>query len=352
MLWLEKYKPRDFNSMTDHTEIISILQKYNIHNIPHLIFHGKSGSGKKLIAYNLIKHLFGQISVPNVRTSEVKAGSRMIEVNFLEANEFIEISPSDYNFQDKIIIQSIIKEMAQSRPVMSFFSTKKTPSIKFVIISAAHDLSHEAQAALRRTIEVYSECFRIILICSQLSKIIEPIRSRCVFVRIRGFKPQEIKNHIKNIVTAENININEQNIEQIIKISDGNMRRALGLLEILYLKHSEEVNKRLKLDLNHVKLEWEVVMDEISALVRRSHKTETIIEVRKKLYVLINSCITAHCILMELYKRFVIKESEITRMKIVDLALIYEERLRQGTKGIYHIEAFIIGCVCVFSKLL
>ncbi|WUR04116.1 replication factor C subunit 5 (RFC5) [Vairimorpha necatrix] len=352
MLWLEKYKPREFNLMVGHNDIKNILEKYDLNSMPHLIIHGQQGSGKKTIALNFIHHLFGTISQPNLRNTQVSFGSKTIDVNFLESNEYIEISPADYNFQDKIIIQSIIKEMAQSRPVMSFFTNKKIPSIKVVIITSAEDLTQEAQAALRRTIEVYSECFRIILICSQISKIIEPIRSRCVFVRVKGYEDNEIKEHLKIISETEEFVLNDDETKEIIKSACGNMRKAVCLLELLQFKKNDDTSKRQKIDVSRIKVEWEVLLDEIVASIRRSQRSETMIEVRKKLFILINSCIPAKLILMELYKRFISKESEIIVGKIVDLALIYEERLKLGTKGIYHLEAFIIGCMCVFNKTM
>ncbi|KAK6090629.1 hypothetical protein P3W45_000352 [Vairimorpha bombi] len=349
MLWLEKYRPKDFESMVGHQNVVSILKKYDLSSIPHLIIHGQSGVGKKTLVYNLIKHLFGTTSAPKLRTTQIKAGARTIEVNFLESNEYIEISPSEYSFQDKNIIQSVIKEMAQCRPIMSFFTSKKIPSIKLVIITAAQDLTQEAQAALRRTIEVYSECFRIILICSQLSRIIEPIRSRCVFFRIKGYDNEEISSHLKDIIDKENVSINDEEIHEILGMAEGNMRRAVCLLELLQFKKNDDMTKRQKIEICRLKVDWEIILDEIASTVRRLQKSDTMIDVRKKLYLLINSCIPPRTILIELYKRFISQENVNVIEKIVNLALIYEERMKLGTKGIYHIEAFIIGCLCIFK---
>lgn len=349
MLWLEKYRPKNFDSINGHYNTIKMLKKYDLTNIPHLIVHGGPGFGKKTVVLNLIQNLYGVSSNVHVRKTEVQANSRTIEVSFLESNEFIEICPSDYNFQDKLVIQSVIKEMAKCRPVMSFFNKKNESSLKFIVITSAHTLTQEAQAALRRTIELYSECFRIILICNQVSNIIEPIRSRCIFVRIERYTDFDIKKTLSEILENEGLESNETEISDIAKVSEGNMRKAISLLELNNLKKNNLNSKRQKTDIANCKLDWELILDNISFLIKKSRKAENFIEIRKSLYDLINSCISSKTILYELYKRLVenVKLEDIE--KLINLFLIYDERISNGLKGIYHLEAFVIGSSCILS---
>lgn len=53
-----------------------------------------------------------------------------------------------------------------------------------VLLSEADNLSRNAQAGLRRTMEKYSSNCRLILCCENSSRIIAPIRSRCLCLRI------------------------------------------------------------------------------------------------------------------------------------------------------------------------
>ncbi|KAF9765041.1 Replication factor C subunit 5 [Nosema granulosis] len=349
MIWTEKYKPKDLKSIKGSVETLDKLMQYDINTIPHLIIHGISGVGKRTVVSCLINHLFGISPVPKIRKTEIKNNSGSIEVSYTEADEYIEISPSEYGYQDKLIIQTIIKEMAQSKPILSLFSKSKRSSIKIIVITSAEDLSAEAQAALRRTIEVYSASFRVFLICSQLSKIIEPIRSRCLFYRLEALSVKETKDILMDIKEKENSLVTEEDIDSIVKESNGNLRRAITKLEMLNLS-IKTGDKRKKMESN-IKLDWEKTMDEIVGQIKRNLQPEVILEVRKTLYTLVNSCVPANFIINELYRRFIVGKSVEDTERILDLALKYEERIKTGTKGIYHIEAFIIGVMCILKGI-
>lgn len=349
MIWTEKYKPKKLENIKGNSQTINKLVQYDLNTIPHLIIHGVSGVGKRTVVSCLINHLFGVLPSPKIRKTEIKSNSRNIEVSYVEADEYIEISPSEYGYQDKLIIQTIIKEMAQTKPILSLFSKSKRSSIKIIVITSAEDLSPEAQAALRRTIEVYSSCFRVFLICSQLSKIIEPIRSRCLFYRLEALDSSEMKSILVNIKNQENSVVSDVDLDAIISESRGNLRRAITKLELLN-DTIKDGNKRIKTD-STVKLDWEITLDEVVNQIKKNLRPETILEVRKILYTLVNSCVPSIFILNELYRRFVVGRDANDTEKILDLALKFEERIKTGTKGIFHIEAFIIGVMCVLKGL-
>ena len=73
----------------------------------------------------------------------------------LQSNHHIEINPSDVGIYDEIVVQEIIKEIAQYRSLDDKF--------KVVLITEADKLSHKAQHGLRATIEKYSEYCKIIV---------------------------------------------------------------------------------------------------------------------------------------------------------------------------------------------
>ena len=125
MLWLEKYKPKSFKDITSHPEIVSMLKSYTLESIPNLIIHGQNGHNKKTLLYSLIGHLYGKYPEPKQKTIEMKINATTINVNYLESDEMIEICPSDYNYRDRHVVQSIIKDMAQTRPILSMFGAKK-----------------------------------------------------------------------------------------------------------------------------------------------------------------------------------------------------------------------------------
>ncbi len=256
MLWLEKYQPKTFEECTTHNEVISLLKTYSLENVPNLIFHGNSGFNKKTLMYSLFKHLYGEYPLLQTKTVELDINSTKMEVSYLESNEMIEINPSEYKFRDRQIIQEIVKRMAETKPIMGYFSKKVEKSIKIIVIDQAEELSMNAQAALRRTMELYSGHFRIIMICSSISKIIDPLRSRSMLVRIRGFRDAEMSDILRNVCNKEDVSMTDADIGHIVKRSENNCKKAICLLEAISFNKENE-QKRIKLDLASFQLEWE-----------------------------------------------------------------------------------------------
>jgi replication factor C subunit 3/5 len=348
MLWLEKYRPKSFDEITTHLEVVDMLKAYNLETLPNLIIHGQPGHNKKTLLYSLIGHLYGKHPAPTQKSTEMTINSNTITVNYLESEEMVEIRPSEYGNKDRHVVQYIIKEMAQSRPILSLFGSAKK-SIKIIVIDGAEYLSKDAQAALRRTMEIYSSHFKIILVCNELSKLIEPIRSRCLFLRIRGFTNEEVIRICASVADKEGISVNMDLLRDIAENAKGNCRRALCILELYCFNREENESKKNKVDLKHFKLDWEVNIASIVNLISHSPKPENMIAIRKELYALINSDVPANMILLEIMRGLSNINFE-TYKAVVAFALGYDERLRLGTKPIYHIEAFAASAMCLISQ--
>lgn len=349
MLWIEKYKPKSLSEMTTHSEIVSMLSKYTLETLPNLVLHGQIGHNKKTLVYALISGLYGAYPSPVQKTIEVEAGSAKISVTYHESEEMVEICPSEYGYRDRHVVQGIIKEIAESRPILGMFGAKKR-SVKIVVISQAEDLSRDAQAALRRTMEVHSSHFRVIMICTEASKLIDPIRSRCLMVRVRGFRDDEILGMCQHIAKAEGIGADRSVIEGISKNSKGNAKRALCLFELYTHNRSSEDAKRQKTDYSQVKLEWEVKLGEVVEKIRTSPKPETMIEIRKEFYALLGSMIPPSLILTEMLRELSKKCGPGASKMLTAFALGYEERIRLGTKALYHLEAFAASAMLLLSQ--
>lgn len=139
-----------------------------------------------------------------------------------------EITPSDSDFYDKIIIQNVIKEAASVQN-MDFKQGKK---FKVIIIHEADNLTKEAQAGLRRTMEKYMANCRIIMTCTCLSKVIMPIRSRCLSLRIPSPSSEDIRKLLKDIKSKENLTTNDRMIDSIVDNSNRNVRKAINTLQL------------------------------------------------------------------------------------------------------------------------
>jgi len=348
MIWIEKYKPRSFAEIASHPEVVSMLQNYTLENMPNLIIHGQHGHNKKTTVYCLIEHLYGKYPELKQKTIEMDIGTTKLEVDYLESDEVIEICPSEYGYRDRQVSQNIIKEMAQTRPILSMFGGKK-PLIKLLIINHAEDLSRDAQASLRRTIEVYSDHFRVIMVCSEISKLIDPIRSRCLLVRMRGFSVDESKRIGERILESENLTVHKDCLDSVISNSSGDIKRMLCVLEMYCYNSEMNDKKRLKPEIASFRLDWEAKIDRIVDMIKKTPKVETMALIRKSFYELLGSCIPPSIILLEMSRGLCEGSFDFCK-SIVAFAIGYEERIRLGSKPLYHLEAFAASAMCLIAQ--
>ena len=110
--------------------------------------------------------------------------NRAIEVTTVASSHHIEINPADAGIYDRFVVQEVIKEIAENGSL--------DRSMKVVLLSEADSLTKEAQHALRRTMEKCSKTCRLILCCESPSRVIDPVRSRCLGIRVAAPNPAEV----------------------------------------------------------------------------------------------------------------------------------------------------------------
>lgn len=92
-------------------------------------------------------------------------------------------------------------------------------------------MTNDAQFALRRIIEKYTKNARFCLICNYVSKIIPALQSRCTRFRFAPLAPEHIQGRLKEVAAAENCVTDQSGIDAILRLSGGDMRRVLNLLQ-------------------------------------------------------------------------------------------------------------------------
>ena len=196
-LWMDKYKPRKLEELTFHPNQTKLLTSLSENSeFPHLIFYGPDGAGKKTRVHCFLSKVYGEgIYKMNTINKELKLKSKNISYMVTSSNYHLEFCPSDVGNNDKFIISHVIKETSS----FTQLDTESQKNFKVIVLLEADKMTKEAQSALRRTMEKYSENCRIIMIVNDLSSIIDPIRSRCFALRIPGPSKDEIKNVLKNI---------------------------------------------------------------------------------------------------------------------------------------------------------
>ena len=142
----------------------------------------------------------------------------------------MEITPSDVGIYDRVVVQELLKEVAQTQQVD--LSAKQR--FKVVVINEADHLTRDAQAALRRTMEKYSPNLRLILLANSTANIIAPIRSRTLLVRVALPTEDDICNALNLAGKKEGWTHAEGLNKRVAKESGRNMRRALLMFEAIY----------------------------------------------------------------------------------------------------------------------
>jgi replication factor C small subunit len=212
-LWVEKYRPQTLAEYVGNETVKETIQQYLDNNdIPHLLLHGKAGTGKTTLA--------------------------KLIVNTIKCDSMI-INASDENNVDTV--RNKVKNFASSMGFAGF---------KIIILDEFDYMTPNAQAILRNLMETFSKHCRFILTCNYHEKIIDPIKSRCQTFAITPPTKKDVAIQVTRILDAENIKYDVKNVADIISSYYPDIRRILNTCQLQSAKGELKVNHQIMVESN------------------------------------------------------------------------------------------------------
>jgi replication factor C subunit 3/5 len=211
--WVEKYRPSTLSEIISHDNITNTLRKFMISKtMPNLLLHGPSGTGKTSTIISCAKELYGKkynYMVLELNTSD----SRGIETVRNKIKTFVGCRNQFYiPLEDQNIFQ-------------------------LAILDETDAMTPDAQAILKQIMECYSETTRFCLICNHINKISVSLQSRCCKFKFKPLKIPSMVKRLEEISNSEGVKYTQNALETIVKISGGDMRKAINILQTTFMTY-------------------------------------------------------------------------------------------------------------------
>ncbi|MBI4019746.1 MAG: replication factor C small subunit [Candidatus Aenigmarchaeota archaeon] len=306
-IWTEKYRPQRLDDVANQRHVVERLKAWvRGGSIPNMLFAGPAGVGKTTVALCLARELYGE----------------NWKHNFQETN-----ASDDRGIG---IVRGRIKEFARMKPLGAEF--------KIIFLDESDALTPEAQQALRRTIEKFSDVCRFILSCNYSSRIIEPIQSRCTVFRFKGLAEEHVMEYLERIVKSEKLSADKEALKAIFEVAEGDLRKSTNVLQAAAALG---------------KITRDVVYEAASQArpgdvkeMLESALSGRFTDSRKKLYqLLIQQGLSGEDIIREMHRQvFDLQVSEQKKLEFIEKIGEFEFKLNQGGTPEVQLEA-LLACL-------
>ncbi|RKO90604.1 replication factor C subunit 2 [Blyttiomyces helicus] len=277
--WVEKYRPKNMNEISAQEDTVAVLKKtLESANLPHLLFYGPPGTGKTSTILALARELYG----PEMMKSRI-----------------LELNASDERGID--IVREKVKNFARTTVSDSSASNYPCPPYKIIILDEADSMTTDAQSALRRTMETYSKLTRFCLICNYVTRIIEPLASRCAKFRFKPLADESIEERLRHVAEVEGVNCPPETIKTLSDVSGGDLRKAIMFLQSAHsLYVSEPVTPDTITEIAGV------VPEQIIDNLMQAWQSKKYQEVEKAVNAVVMAGYSAIQVLLQLHERVIV----------------------------------------------
>ena len=201
-MWVEKYRPMKLSEVVGQTEIIGSLEALikDPTDMPHLLFSGSAGVGKTTTALCITRQILGEYA-------------------------------RDYTLELNASDERGIGMVREKVKKFSRFAGMADVPFKIIILDEADEMTSDAQTALRRIIEDTAKICRFVLIANNVSKIIEPIQSRCATFKFTAVPQEDVIARLEEIAKKEKVKADKKGIKAIYDYSEGDLRHAINIMQ-------------------------------------------------------------------------------------------------------------------------
>jgi len=305
-IWTEKYRPQNFSEIKGQKEIVKRVKAFvEQKNMPHQLYAGPAGVGKSTLAIVVAKKLFeGQWH-----------------------QNFLELNASDERGID--IIRNKVKDFARTKAIGNV-------PFKVIFLDECDALTREAQQALRRTMENYTQTTRFILSCNYSSKIIDPIQSRCAVFRFKPIEKTELSQIIEKIAKDEKLKIDDKAKVALIQIAEGDCRRLENVLQ-----SSAAIDKHITEDLIY-SLASMARPKEINDVLKLALENKFVEARNKLLDVMLNYGLAGLDVIKQIQKEILnLSLDNRKKMQLMEKCGEAEFRMTEGSDEFIQLEALL-----------
>jgi replication factor C small subunit len=314
-IWTEKYRPKSFSEVKGQKDVVEKVKAFVHHkNMPHIMFSGPAGVGKTTISLVVAHELFGE----NWR------------------DNFLELNASDERGID--VIRNKVKDFARTRAIGDV-------PFKIIYLDECDALTSEAQQALRRTMENYTQTCRFILSCNYSSKIIDPIQSRCAIFRFKPLEKEELMVILKGIESSEKLTMSETAKKALIDICEGDVRRMENILQSCAAL-STNISDELVYSLASV-----ARPKEIKRVLELALENKFIDARNELLHVMTNYGLSGLDVIKQIQKEIIdLKTDSRKQMLLIEKCGEAEYRISEGSDEFIQLEAFLASVALAGQK--
>lgn len=333
--------------------------------IPHLFFYGPSGAGKRTLAACALRELYGASAEKrrvSHRVYKVGDPKKDVELTVVASAHHVEVNPADAGINDRLVVQELIKDMASAAPIAFSASgassggadgggkkSASQPPFKTIVLHEVDQMSRLAQQGLRRTMEKYARTCRIIMIAESPSKVLEPLRSRCLGVRVPLPGRDSLVELLSAVADKEGVEMPRPVLERIADHPDINTRRAILQLESLVVCYGAvNINPAVAPNLS----DWENACREIACKMTQRQSVDQLVAVRKLLQVLLAHAVPEDVVLRRIVVDILSIVDDEIAPSICTAAAKFDERMAKGSKPIFHLEAFAARFMQIYASYL